>query len=181
MVNLLDPKISFIIVSTENNILSEKICDFLYSRNYNIIPIKSVLKNEISYSYLSIPPYDDISDLKSDSKFIKEKFELDSIILKIQDSSPIIIKEDESETPLSLVYYDSQIDKRMYLHQGVFFTLTEKKKYFFPKKKEDLKNGMIIEYYNENKWFNKKVLDIDSEFEKMYKLLIKYEKIRVEC
>jgi hypothetical protein len=39
---------------------------------------------------------------------------------------------------------------------------------------------MIVEYLNKDKWFSKKVENPKLEYEKIYKLLIKYEKIRVQ-
>ena len=39
---------------------------------------------------------------------------------------------------------------------------------------------MIIEYLNMNKWIKKEIIDPNSEWDKMLKLLIKYDKIRVE-
>jgi hypothetical protein len=48
-----------------------------------------------------------------------------------------------------------------------------------PKKKEDFRQGMIIEYFNNSQWNEKIVFDLDTEWDKMYKLLVKYDKIRV--
>ena len=44
----------------------------------------------------------------------------------------------------------------------------------------NFKVGMVIEYLNKDKWFKKRVEDPNSEYEKMYKLFIKYDKIRVQ-
>ncbi len=38
---------------------------------------------------------------------------------------------------------------------------------------------MLIEYFNQNKWVEKRVENINEEYEKLYKLLIKYDKIRI--
>jgi hypothetical protein len=114
--------------------------------------------------------------------FIRETFKLQSIVIKVKgQEQPKVVKSDGTENNLIITNYDSQLEKKTYIYQGISFTLTEKKRYFFPKNKDDFKSGMIIEYFNNNKWHSKIVQNIDSEFDKMYKLLIKYEKIRVEC
>ena len=38
---------------------------------------------------------------------------------------------------------------------------------------------MIVEYFTNNKWYEKKVENPNSEYEDLYKLLIKYDKVRV--
>ena len=38
---------------------------------------------------------------------------------------------------------------------------------------------MLVEYFNNNKWYEKKVEDPINEYDKIYKLMIKYDKIRV--
>ena len=57
----------------------------------------------------------------------------------------------------------------------------ENKEFFFPRKKEELKNGMIIEYFNNNKWNELPVNNLDTQYDKMFKLLMKYDKLRIEC
>ena len=49
----------------------------------------------------------------------------------------------------------------------------------FRSKKEDFKVGMIVEYLNNKNWIKREVKNIDVEYEDLYKLLIKYDKIRV--
>ena len=86
---------------------------------------------------------------------------------------------DGNEIPVEIQYYDNNENKKTYIHEGISFTLTDKKRYFFPKNKKDLKIGMVVEYFNNNRWCSKQVSNIDLEYEKMYALLIKYEKLRV--
>jgi hypothetical protein len=45
----------------------------------------------------------------------------------------------------------------------------------------DLKVGMVVEYMNNNKWHEKMVQNPQDEWEKLYKLLIKYDKLRVSA
>jgi hypothetical protein len=184
MFNLSDINLRYLILSddTLNSIVNEKICDYLYSHDYTILPIKSFYKNQFFEAFIAISSYDDNSDLEFDAMFIRETFNLQSIIIKFKgQEQPKVLKNDGTENILIITNYDSQLEKKTYIYQGISFTLTEKKRYFFPKGKEDLRVGMIIEYFNNNKWYSKTVQDVDLEFDKMYKLLIKYEKIRVEC
>lgn len=184
MFNLSDFDLRYLILSDEsiNSITNEKICDYLYSHDYTILPIKSFFKNQFFEAFIAISSYDDNQDLEFDALFIRETFNLQSIIIKVKgQNQPKIIKNDGSENSLIITNYDSQLEKKTYIYNGNSFTLTEKKRYFFPKKKEDFEIGMVIEYFNNNRWNSKVVQNIDSEFDKMYKLLIKYEKIRVEC
>jgi hypothetical protein len=184
MFNLSDINLRYLILSddTLNSIVNEKICDYLYSHDYTILPIKSFYKNQFFEAFIAISSYDDNSDLEFDAMFIRETFKLQSIVIKVKgQEQPKVVKSDGTENNLIITNYDSQLEKKTYIYQGISFTLTEKKRYFFPKNKDDFKSGMIIEYFNNNKWHSKIVQNIDSEFDKMYKLLIKYEKIRVEC
>lgn len=184
MFNLSDINLRYLIISDDsiNPITNEKICDYLYSYDYTILPIKSYFRNQFFEAFIAISAHENNQDLEFDASFIKETFNLQSIIIKNKgETQPKIIKNDGSKNSLIITNYDSQLEKKTYIYQGISFTLTEKKRYFFPKKKEDFNKGMIIEYFNNNRWNKKTVENIDSEYEKMYKLLIKYEKIRVEC
>ena len=108
------------------------------------------------------------------------QFSKKEIIIKYKGENMLSrINFDGSEIPIEVNYYDNNLNKKTYIHEGISFTLTEKKRYFFPKKKEELKSGMLIEYFNNNAWCQKQVANLDNEYEKMYKLLMKYEKIRV--
>jgi hypothetical protein len=75
--------------------------------------------------------------------------------------------------------YDSNINNKTYIYNGLSFTFNDKKRYHFLNYKDELKNGMIVEFFNNDKWIERKIVNIDIEYEKMYKLLIKYNKLRV--
>jgi hypothetical protein len=66
-----------------------------------------------------------------------------------------------------------------YLHNGTSFSFVESKRYWKPTKKEDFRVGMLVEYFNKDKWYERKVENPNEEYEKLYKLLIKYDKVRV--
>lgn len=189
MLNLLDKNIAYLLISPEkttntqmeNNVNCERLCSILYSKGFTIIPVQGYYNNRYEKSFLAFTD-DNNDDLRFESIYLMDMFEQESIIVKYRgEGFANKVFYDGSEKDLSLVIYDSEMKDRSYLYNGVSFTFTENKKYYFPSKKEDLKNGMIVEYFNNNKWNSKRISNVDLEFEKMFKLLIKYEKLRIEC
>ena len=86
---------------------------------------------------------------------------------------------DGSERPMSVAYYNENTTNKTYLHNGISFSFIEEKRYYTPKGKSDLKNGMIVEYLNDSIWNQRTIVDIDTEYLNLYGLLIKYNKMRV--
>jgi hypothetical protein len=166
---------------SENNINCEKICTILYSKDYTIIPVTGYYEGNYERSFIAICAGDS-DTLRFDAIYLMDKFNQDSVIVKYKNENAATkVTPDGSEKPMSVAIYDSNLSNKTYLYNGVSFSFTEMKRYFFPKKKEDLKVGMIVEFFNNNKWTQKQVVNVDNEYEKMFKLLIKYEKVRVEC
>jgi hypothetical protein len=189
MFNLSDPNISYMLISpekgdnlpSENNINCERICSILYSKDYTIIPVTGYYEGKYERSFIAVCAGDSDS-LRFDAIYLMDKFDQDSVIVKYKgENSATKVTPDGSEKPMSVAIYDSNLSNKTYLYNGVSFSFVEMKRYFFPKKKEDLKVGMIVEFFNNNKWTQKQVFNVDTEYEKMFKLLIKYEKVRVEC
>lgn len=189
MLNLLDKNISYLLVSPqkktdsllENNINCERLCSILYSKGYTILQVQGYYENVYEKSFLAFTD-DNNDDTRFDAIYLIDKFNQDSIIVKYKgDDFATKILKNGSEKNLSLIKYDSEMKDRTYLYNGLSFTFIENKKYYFPNKKEELKNGMIVEYFNNNKWNQRTINNIDVEYDKMFKLLMKYEKLRVEC
>ena len=62
----------------------------------------------------------------------------------------------------------------------ITFSFEPRKRYWKPSKVSDFKEGMIIEILNNNaQWVEKTVKDPEVEYQRMYKLLIKYNKIKI--
>lgn len=190
MFNIKDPKLSFILISPErrewsqldNNLSCERCCSMLYSKDYTVFPIATYEKNRTSRSFLALPFSNSNDELRMDSIFLMEKFGLESIVVKYHsENTPCKLSYDGSERPLSMSLYESNDNGKVYVHGGISFTFTEQKKYFFPKNKTELKTGMIVEFFNNNRWVTKQVSNPEDEWERMYKLLTKYGKLRVEC
>lgn len=190
MFNLLDKNISYILVSPEksdnsfsqNNVNCEKLCSILYSKDYTIFPITGFHEGKYEKSFLAISSSNNNDELRFDGIQVMDEFNQDSVIVKYKgEETASKIFNDGSEKTLSLLVYDSNLQNKSYLYNGISFSFVENKRYFFPKKKEDLKNGMLIEYFNNNRWSQRNIINIDNEYDKLYKLLIKYEKVRIEC
>lgn len=187
MFNLSDINISYLIISPEKEFLSsnenhincERICSILYSKDYTIIPIKSYLEGRYDKSFIAINS-DDNDTMRMDAIYLMDCFDEKFIIAKYEkESNPSKINRDGSEIPMIINIYDSNLENKTYVFNGISFSFSEQRRYFFPKKKEDMRTGMIVEYFNNNRWIAKKISNIDMEYDRMYKLLIKYEKVRV--
>jgi hypothetical protein len=187
MIDLNDVNISYLITTPEilgisqmeNNHRTNMFLNMLYSMNYSIIPIQSYDKGIYEKSYIAITPEDN-ERFKKEIFMIMEQFRTSEIIVKWKNDNLLHKMTLEGlEYPMEVNYYDNNLNNKIYIHEGISFSLNEKKRYFFPSKKEDLKSGMIVEYFNNNKWNQKQINDLDSEYEKMYKLLMKYEKLRI--
>lgn len=180
MINLLDTKISYSIIPT-NEFINNKLNSILYSKDYTIFNMKTYY-NGIYENALFCVSSGDSDDLRMDSLYIMEEFNMSEVIVKyINNSSQNLLTNNGSEKLLSMKIYDSNLDNKVYIYDGISFTFNEENKYYFPKSKSELSNNMIVEYYNNNKWNEKRIFNIDVEYENMYKLLIKYEKLRILC
>jgi hypothetical protein len=174
MINLKDPKISYLLISESNGIDS-----YLYSRNYYILEISEYYKGDFGKSILAFSNVDN-NELRKDSIHIMENFGIDNVIVKyLDDDSPKRVYNSGDELPLGVIIYNTDSDKKSYIYEGVSFSFIEQQLYYFPNKMEDFKTGMVVEFLNNNKWIEKRVKDPESEYNNLYQLLIKYNKIRI--
>jgi hypothetical protein len=189
MFNLLDKNISYILFSPEknyntvleNNVNCERACSILYSKDYTIIPVSGHYQGKLEKSFLAISPVSTNDEVRTDAIHLMDWFDQDSVIVKyVGESEATSIKKDGSEKSLKFVIYDSNLENKSYIFNGVSFSFVENKKYYFPKDKNDLRNGMLVEFLNNDEWKQRVIHNVDVEFDKMYKLLIKYGKLRVE-
>lgn len=178
MVGLDQSSSSYIILSSNKLDAIESV---LYGRDYTIVPIKEYYLGQYNNSIISYGRVDN-NNLRQDILFILNRFDEKFAIIKYNgETSPRKILQDGSESQLDLIAYNTDFNNPSYLYNGYSFSFLEKKKYFFPTKKADIKLGMIVEFFNNNKWVEKRVSNPDTEYENLYKLLIKYNKIRIPC
>ena len=151
----------------------------LWAKNYQILPIKGYYQEQYEDSALAFSAIDN-DELRKDMIFLLNHFHQDCGIIKYRgESGAKKVFKDGSEKPLGIVLYNTDAENISYLYNGVSFSFVEQTRYWTPKGKEDLRVGMIVEYLSNKNWIKKEVRNLDSEFEDMYKLLIKYDKIRV--
>ena len=176
MLNLKDPKLSFLLASADN---INSLISYLYSRDYQLLDIKGYYQGKFENSVIAFTnsPND---ELRKDALHILKHFEQDCLIVKYRDEQGAKkIFEDGKEKPLGILLYNTDSENKSYIYDVLSFSFVEQQLYYFPKKKDDFKSGMIVEYFSNNKWIEKKVIDPDLEFEKLYNLLMKYDKIRI--
>ena len=176
MLNLSNPELSFILLSSEK---LDDMMSILWAKNYQILPIKGYYQEQYEDSALAFSAIDN-DELRKDMIFLLNHFHQDCGIIKYRgESGAKKVFKDGSEKPLGIVLYNTDAENISYLYNGVSFSFVEQTRYWIPKGKEDLRVGMIVEYLSNKNWIKKEVRNLDSEFEDMYRLLIKYDKIRV--
>ena len=176
MFNLKDPNISYIVVSGDVNACS----NYLYSREtYQILEMSSYFQGEFDRSLFAFTNIDN-TDIRRDAMSLMMHFNEDHIIVKYHgESAPTKITPDGKEHPMGVLVYNTDSEKKSYIFEGISFSFIEQQLYYFPKSKKDFKQGMVVECYSNNDWIEKRVFDVDTEYDNMYHLLIKYKKIRI--
>lgn len=186
MFNLTDKNISYLLISPEKNsnsvdenkIVCDKLCTLLYSRNYIIIPIMGYYEGQKENSFIAIQ--NDTNEIRTDAIYLIEEFDQESIIVKYKDEvSAKRILSDGSESLLEVSIYESESKGKTYIYNGVSFSFLEQKRYQLLTDKSQLRKGMVIEFFNNNRWVEKRIDNIDVEYDKMYKLLMRYSKLRI--
>lgn len=176
MLNLSNPELSFMLLSSDK---LDDMMSILWAKNYQILPIKGYYQEQYEDSALAFSAIDN-DELRKDMIFLLNHFHQDCGIIKYRgESGAKKVFKDGSEKPLGIVLYNTDAENISYLYNGFSFSFVEQTRYWIPKGKEDLRVGMIVEYLSNKNWIKKEVRNLDSEFEDMYKLLIKYDKIRV--
>jgi hypothetical protein len=167
---------NFIIVSGKN---VNDITSILYAKEYLVTPIKSYYNGIYENCVIATNNVSN-DDFRRDALFLLNHFIEDNFIIKYRgEKESKRISSNGSERLLETIMYNTDINNLSYLYNGYSFSFIESKRYWKPNKKEDFRVGMIVEYFNNEKWYNKEVIDPVNEYDKMYKLLIKYDKIRV--
>ena len=158
----------------------DALTSILWSKEYQILPMQGYYEGEFEDSVMAYKQVEN-DELRRDALLRLDQHRQESAIVKyLGETEPKKIYFDGEERPLGVVMFNTDSKNKSYLHNGVSFSFVEKARYATPRSKEDLKVGMVVEYMSNNKWYQKKISDLDQEWDKMYKLLAKYEKLRVE-
>lgn len=175
--NLQNPNISYLILPHGN---IDDMTSVLYAKEYQILPLQAYFKESFNDSAMGYSDVDN-NTLRKDTLFLLNHFHQESAIIKYKgETAPKKIFRDGSERILEINMYNTDSKLVSYLYRGLSFSFAEGKRYWTPKSKEDFKSGMIVEYFNNNQWVEKVVENTNSEWDNLYKLLVKYDKIRVE-
>jgi hypothetical protein len=176
VLDLQNPKISFILLSSDK---LDDMVSILYAKEYHIVPIKGYYKGQYENSVLAFSKVDN-DELRKDLIFLLNHFHQECGIIKYTgEVGAKKVFSDGSEKPLGITLYNTDSENMSYIHDGLSFSFVEQARYWKPTKKEDFKVGMLVEYLNNNKWYQQIVQNPQSEYDSLYKLLIKYDKIRV--
>ena len=165
--------------STSYIILPSVLDAHLYAKDYRLFPIDSLSNEKIEPNMIAITTTISNESIRQDCLNIIKTSNIDSLIVKYRGESVIkSIDKSGNETVLDMVENtDSQ--KVSYIVENVSYAFIPAKKYSYPGKKEDLKEGMLVEFMsNEGIWKEKKVENLDNSYDKMYRLLMKYKKLR---
>ena len=174
--NLQEQNMSYVILSSDK---LDDMISILYAKEYQIIPIKGYYRGQYEDSVIAFGRVDN-DNLRKDVLFLINHFHQECAIIKyLGETSVKKIFKDGSEKPLGIVMYNTDAENISYLYNGVSFSFVEQVRYWKPTKKEDFRVGMLVEYFNKDKWYERLVEDPSQEYEKLYKLLIKYDKVRV--
>jgi hypothetical protein len=174
--DLTNKNLSFILLSSEK---IDDMLSILYAKNYQIIPIKGYYRGQYENSALAFSDVDN-DELRKELIFLLNHFHQECGIIKYKGET--VAKKlfaDGSEKPMGIVLYNTDSENVSYLYNGVSFSFVEQVRYWKPTKLEDFKVGMVVEYLNNNKWFEKRVENPEQDWNKMFKLLSKYDKLRV--
>lgn len=176
--DLNNPNLSFILISSDK---IDDMLSILWSKNYDIIPIKEYHIGKWNESVM-IFSNNNNDQLREDLIFILNQFHQDWGIIKYTgEKNSTKVWKDGSETPLDVYLYESIDNNPVYIHGGLSFSFVESQKYWKPTKKTDFKIGMVVEYFNGGKWNKKVVNDPDREWDDMWNLLVKWDKLRSPC
>lgn len=176
MIDLNNIKLSFILITPSR---LDVILSFLYGKDYNIIEIKSYFNDKYEDSIIA---FSDVSNdvLRSDLILLLNQFDQEFGIIKYKGETNFKkVFSDGSEKPMSVSIYNIDDENVRYIYNDISFSFIEENRYWKPTKMEDFRVGMIVEYLNNNKWCQKKVENPLIEWDDMFKLLTKYDRVRI--
>lgn len=187
MINLLDKNTSYIIISSFNENFSREeneknlfyLEDSAYLLDYEIEKIGGYYNGHSEKSIIAYNINKTSDQLRRDCLWLLEKYNQTCAIIKYKtDSNTKKIFKDGRERPLKHIDFDPDSISMSYFYNGLSFSFTETKNYCFLNNKDQLKVGMIVEYFNGIEWKEKLVENVDTEWTNSYNLLSKYQKVR---
>ena len=177
MLNLNESNVSYFIMSSKQIDATKTL---LWAKEWEIIPLKGYYDGILEDSILAFKINIDNKELKEEALFMLKTFDEDSCIIKYTGKkSANKLFRNGKESELSEAFFNQESINKSYLYNGVFFSFNEVKSYKIIESKDELKNGMIVEYFNNKNWTSISIFDINNEWNSFYKLLVKYKKVRI--
>jgi hypothetical protein len=173
--NLENINISYLIISSDK---IDDIISNLYTMNYNLVEMKSY-DGDYHDALVAYSDGLDNDKLREGALSILNRLDQEYFIIKYKgEKSAKRLFRDGSEKLLELSMFnpDSELS---YIYKGLSFSFIESKRYWIPNNKEDFRVGMIVEFFSNNKWNEKLVENPLEEWDDIYKLMLKYKKLRV--
>lgn len=176
MIDLNNPNLSFILLSS-NKI--DDLISVLYTKDFSVVAIKGYYKGNYEDSVIAYADIDN-NELRNQILILLNLFGQDCGFIKYLGQSEVIkISKDGSERSMQLTLYNTDDENISYLLNGTSFSFVEKVRYWKPTKLDDFKTGMIVEYFNGNRWNEKIVINPVQDWNDSLMLLCKYDKLRV--
>ena len=176
MIDLNNPDLSFILLSSKK---IDDLISVLYTKEFQVTPIKGYYRGNYEDSVIAWGNFDN-DQLRNEIIFLLDIFNQDSGFIKYFAHTEVMkIFRDGQERPMSQTMYNTDDENMSYLVNGLSFSFVEKRRYWSPKSVDELKTGMIVEYFNNNRWNQKVVKNPKQEWSDMWSLLSKYDKLRV--
>lgn len=176
MLKLDDKNISYLVIaSTQVNNMS----GYLYAKDYHIVEVRCFHLGLWEEGIIAFSNSGN-DETRRDAIHLLEVFHQPELNIKyFGETVAKRLSNSGTEKSLSIVNYNTDFNLPSFILGAQSFSFVEQKEFKPITKKEDLKVGMIVEYMNNERWIPKKVENPDIEFDKFYKLLVKYDKVRV--
>lgn len=174
--DLLNSELSFVILNCENH---DRMMNFLWARGFKLAPLKSYWRKKYYKNVIAIKDLSN-NELRNEVIYILDKLNIKRGIIKYKGEDKLKrIDNDGTENKLDVVYYNTNDNVITYIYDDVAFSLKKSKEYWTPKSKNDFKMGMIVEYFNKDNWVQHKINNPSEEWDGLFKLLLKYNKVRI--
>jgi hypothetical protein len=160
--------------------MSSNLEDALYLMDYKIYKLGNGT-NRIAYiAHKESATEEDNNELRYNAIELMDKFYQSSVIVKyFNEKKPKRILKDGSERPVRISKFNGDMNNSFY-NEGSSFSFVDEQQYFTPNKVADIKEGMVVEIKNNhNEWIPREVSNPEREWNNMYKVLVKYDRIRI--
>ena len=175
--DLKDKNISYLILPSDKWVQT---ISYLYSKEYKI---SEMLTYENNIKDKALFTYNEVSnkELKKDTLFMLDHFDIEYGFIKYNKTKEIYkIYKSGNEIPVDVELYESCLEKKKYVLGTLSFSFKVLDKYTIVESKDQIKEGIEVEYFNNDKWSKKIVENVDLEWSKLYSLLSKYKKLRIK-